>query len=71
MSREEPRDSGDSGWTLLAGAEMQEYLDDARNLALYDVNTIANDDPEIIALLREPVGSAFERDDSGVLAVAK
>ena len=29
---------------------------------LYDVNTIANYDPEIIPFLDSPPGSAFERD---------
>ena len=32
------------------------------DLAVYDVNTIANYDPEIVRLLDAPVGSAFERE---------
>jgi len=52
----------DSGWTFLAGTESQEYLDDPANLEIYDVNTIANYDPEIIPLLDAPTGSAFARD---------
>ena len=37
-------------------------MDDAANLAIYDVNTIANYDPEIVPLLDAPIGSAFERE---------
>ena len=42
--------------------ESQEYLDNSENLAIYDVNTIANYDPDIIPFLHAPIGSAFERD---------
>ena len=41
MYRQEPSGSGDSGWTFLSGEESQDYLDDASNLALYDINTIS------------------------------
>lgn len=30
---------------------------------IYDVNTIANYDPEVVPLLEAPVGSSFERKD--------
>ena len=49
---------------LLLGGETQTYVDDAANMSYYDVNTIANYDPEIIPFLRAPVGSAFARDPS-------
>ena len=62
MYRQEPSGSGDSGWAFLSGEESQDYLDDASNLALYDVNTIANYDPSIIPLLTAPFGSAYARD---------
>ena|SRR5208283_4917820 len=61
MYREEPDFKGDSGWRFLAGVESHEYLDNHANLAIYDVNTIANYDPEIMPLLAAPTGSAFER----------
>jgi len=51
-----------SGWNFLSGTESQAYLNDSRNLAIYEVNTIANYDPDIIPLLDAPVGSAFARD---------
>lgn len=52
----------DSGWRFFAGDETDEYLAEAGNSAVYDVNTVANYDPEIIPLLDAPVGSAFERE---------
>jgi hypothetical protein len=61
MYREEPDDEIDSGWRFFAGTESQEYLDDPDNMALYDVNTIANYDQSIVPLLDAPTGSAFER----------
>jgi len=62
MYREEPDFDADSGWRFFAGVESQEYLDDPENLTIYDVNTIANYDPEIIPFLQAPIGSAFERE---------
>jgi hypothetical protein len=62
MSREEPDNDEDSGWQFFAGVESQEYSDNTENFAIFDVNTIANHDPDVILLLDAPVGSAFERD---------
>lgn len=61
MYREEPDDEHDSGWRFLSGFEGDAYLNDAGNLEVYDVNTIANYDPSIIPLLGSPSGSAFEK----------
>lgn len=61
MYREEPRNDQDSGWIFTAGRESQEYMDDAANHGVYDVNTIANYDPDIIPFLDAPPGTAFER----------
>lgn len=65
MYREDPDNDVDSGWRFMAGQESDEYLNDAANLAIYDVNTIANYDPDIVPFLDAPVGSAFERPDDG------
>ena len=65
MYRETPDNDSDSGWRFFAGNETQEYVDDPDNLSLYDVNTIANYDREIIPYLADPIGSAYERDTSG------
>jgi hypothetical protein len=53
----------DSGWRFFAGGETDDYLDDPDNSGVYDVNTIANYDPDIIPFLDAPIGSAFERED--------
>ena len=61
MYREEPDGDVDSGWRFFSGEESQEYVDDASHTMIYDVNTIANYDPAIIAYLDSPSGSAFGR----------
>jgi len=61
MYREAADDDLDSGWRFFAGDEDDGYANDARNLQLYDVNTIANYDPCILPLLDAPAGSAFIR----------
>lgn len=60
--REEPDHDVDSGWRFMEGTESQEYLDDPDKMGVYDVNTVANCDPDVIPLLDSPAGSAFERD---------
>jgi len=62
MYREAPGFEADTGWRFLSGTETQEYADDASNWAVYDVNTIANYDPDIVPFLAAPVGSEFARD---------
>jgi len=68
--REDPDTPEDSGWRFFAGDESQQYTDDPDNLALYDVNTIANYDPDIAIFIESPAGSAFERDASGLFVPA-
>ena len=51
----------DSGRRFFSGEETQEYADDPANFSLYDVNTMANYDPQIVAHLDAPAFSAFER----------
>jgi hypothetical protein len=63
--REQPDSKSDSGWRFFAGDETQEYADDPSNFAIYDVNTIANYDREIVALLDEPAPAEFERSGAG------
>lgn len=61
MYREAPTNSVDSGWRFFSGEEDQAYVDDAKNLAFYDVNTAANYDPAIIPYLGAQIGTAFGR----------
>ena len=64
--RETPDGGWDSGWRFTAGDESDEYMDDPNNAGLYKLNTICNDDPDIIPLLNTPAPCAFERDENGV-----
>jgi hypothetical protein len=61
MYREPPDGARDSGWRFLAGDESEAYLGNPDNFGLYDVNTIANYDPEIVPLVDAEIGCAFER----------
>lgn len=65
MYRDEPADKQDSGWVFTSGFESQEYMDEAGNHGVYDVNTLANYDPEIIPYLDAPAGTSFERSRGG------
>ncbi|UWU81210.1 DUF2185 domain-containing protein [Bradyrhizobium huanghuaihaiense] len=62
MYREAPDNASDSGWRFFSGEESQDFADDPNNFEIYDVNTIANYDPDIIPLLEAPAFSAFERE---------
>ncbi len=64
--REEPDGGWDSGWRFTAGEESEEYMDDPNNAGIYKLNTICNDDPDIIPLLNTPAPCAFARDEQGV-----
>ncbi len=69
--REEPDGDWDSGWRFTAGDESDEYMDDPNNAGIYKLNTICNDDPDIIPLLNTPAPCAFERDENGVFQQIK
>src|SRR5688572_6103255 len=61
MYREAPDNDVDSGWRFFSGRESQEYVDDASQTSIYDLNTIANYDPAIIPYLDSPEGTQLER----------
>src|SRR5689334_14651164 len=61
MYREKPDFPEDSGWRFFSGKESEEDLSNPDRTGIYDVNTIANYDSDIIPLLDSPVNSAFER----------
>lgn len=63
MYRENPDNESDSGWRFFSGDETDEYVNNPDNIALYDVNTIAEIDPDIIPFMDSPVDSAFERNN--------
>ena len=64
--REKPDGGWDSGWRFTAGDESEAYMDDPNNAGIYKLNTICNDDPDIISLLHTPAPCAFARDENGV-----
>ena len=64
--REKPDGDWDSGWRFTAGDESEAYMDDPNNAGIYKLNTICNDDPDIIPLLHTPAPCAFARDENGV-----
>jgi hypothetical protein len=61
MYREAPQNELDSGWRFFAGTEDQTYIDDLTHSEVYDVNTIVNYEPAILAYLHYPIGSELER----------
>lgn len=63
MYREKREDPDDSGWRFLAGDETEEYLDNHMNFMMFEVNYIANIDPDIIPFLKHKIGSEYERDE--------
>ncbi len=65
MYRSDPVDPADSGWCFFAGNEPDEYTSDPSNFGVYDVNTIANYDPDIIPFLDIEAPCAFEPAPSG------
>ena len=69
--REEPDGGWDSGWRFTAGDESEAYMDDPNNAGIYKLNTICNDDPDIIPLLHTPAPCAFERDENGMFQQIK
>lgn len=61
MYKEMSDDANDSGWRFFSGVETLDYIDDANNIQIFDVNTIANYDNAIIPYLTAPVGAEYIR----------
>lgn len=60
MYREDPINDVDTGWRFFAGDESDAYIEDNNNTGFYEINTIANYHPSIIARLDESVGTAWD-----------
>lgn len=71
MYREEPDSEDDSGWRFLAGDEDAAYLNDPNNLGIYDVNTIANYDRNILPWLEQEIGQHLLRNQSGFFILSE
>ena len=65
MYREKPDRPDDSGWRFFSGDESQEYCDSPAHFEIYNVNTIANYDAQIIPLLASLYPSAWVRSEGG------
>lgn len=65
MYRETPDDIMDSGWRFFSGDEDTIYIENPKNIRIYDVNTIANYDKAIIPYLTAPIGSEYVRKKNG------
>ena len=63
MYREKGNDIRDSGWRFFCGLENQAYVDNPKNIGIYDINTILNIDSSIQPYLSNPFGTSFERKD--------
>ncbi len=64
--REQPSEGyPDSGWRFFSGEESEDYINDAANTEVYDLNTVCNYDPDILPLLNAPAGTAFARGTDG------
>jgi hypothetical protein len=61
MYREKAERAEDSGWRFFSGDEDQAYIDDLGHTEIYDANTIANYDPDIIPYLDTPAPCEFEK----------
>lgn len=49
-----------NGWVAFGDRDSQEYVDDARNMAIVDFNTLANIEPTVVNVFYMPVGSDLE-----------
>lgn len=61
--REKVNNPDDSGWRFLCGKETQEYVNDAENVGIYDINTILRLDMSIMPYLDSAPGTFLERGD--------
>src|SRR5699024_10800638 len=63
--REKPDGDWDSGWRFTAGDESDDYMNDPNNAGIYSLNSVCNNDIDIMPLLSTPYPCAFERDNNG------
>ncbi len=63
--RMEPNNSQDSGWFLSSGTETATYMEDAKNMAIVQLGSMVESDPELAKILESPVGAAFRRTKEG------
>lgn len=49
-----------NGWVAFGDTDSQAYVDDAKNMAIVDFNTLANIEPAVVNIFYMPVGSDLE-----------
>lgn len=49
-----------NGWVAFGDKDTQEYVDDAKNMAIVDFNTLANIEPAVVNVFYLPTGSDLE-----------
>ncbi len=65
MLKEDSREEGDSGWSILSGYESDDFVNDPKNFQIISVGVILNIDDSILKFLEEPPLCAYERNDEG------
>lgn len=66
MYREQPYEGvPDSGWRFFEGTEDDAYVNNLDNSVIVDIHDIAEDNPEIIPLLKADYGTAYFREENG------
>lgn len=61
LFREESVDNKvDNGWRFLSDIDDDEFINDPKNLAVCDFNTVANIEPAILGIYNLPVGSDLQ-----------
>ncbi|MGG2091472.1 DUF2185 domain-containing protein [Bacillus sp. S13(2024)] len=65
MLRDNSREEGDSGWSILSGYEDDDYLCDPENFHIISIGVILNMDDSILEFIQEPPLCAYERNDKG------
>jgi hypothetical protein len=61
MYREVPDRPEDSGWRFFSGDESEDYINDPSHTGIYDLNTAANYDPDVVPYLDTRPPCAFEK----------
>lgn len=61
MYREHPDFEEDSGWRFFAGDESAAFIENERNLDIFELNVLANHDPAVVQYLELKKGSELER----------
>lgn len=61
MTRDEAARDNDSGWCFMAGNEDDAYTDDYRNIAIVSIAYVTKLDPDVMAHITAPAGTALIR----------